>query len=134
MLTDYRTRPGQLFAARIFYRFRRRLFIAMFVAATCTGTSISTAGVPPTFTSVPSVTFPQGFLSSFTITTSGTPAATITQSGNLPGGVKFVNNGDGTATLSGRPGTGLGQVGDHALTFTASNGINPAATQIFTLT
>src|SRR5207244_3667250 len=70
----------------------------------------------------------------FTITTSANPVAKITSSGKLPGGVKFVDNGDGTATLSGRPGGGLGLVGDYPLTFTASNGVSPAGTQNFTLT
>jgi Putative Ig domain len=92
------------------------------------------AATAPTFTSATSVIFPQGIEDTFTITTSGNPVAKITSSGNLPGGVKFVDNGDGTATLSGRPGGGLGLVGDYPLTFTASNGVAPAATQNFTLT
>jgi Putative Ig domain len=92
------------------------------------------ADTAPTFTSATSVTFPQGIEDTFTITTSANPVAKITLSGKLPGGVKFVDNGDGTATLSGRPGIGLGLVGDYALTFTASNGVLPAATQNFTLT
>jgi hypothetical protein len=92
------------------------------------------ADTAPTFTSATSVVFPQGIQDTFTITTSGDPVAKITLSGHLPGGVKFVDNGDGTATLSGRPGGGLGLVGDYALTFTASNGVPPAATQNFTLT
>ena len=92
------------------------------------------ADTAPTFTSATSVTFPQGIQDSFTITTSGDPAAKITSSGHLPGGIKFVDNGDGTATLFGRPGGGNGLLGDYALTFTASNGVPPAATQNFTLT
>src|SRR6059058_711731 len=92
------------------------------------------ADTAPTFTSATSVIFPQGIQDTFTITTSGVPVAKITSSGKLPGGVKFVDNGDGTATLSGRPGGGLGLVGDYPLTFTASNGVPPAGTQNFTLT
>src|SRR5437870_3314443 len=92
------------------------------------------ADTAPTFTSATSVTFPQGIEDTFTITTSANPVAKITSSGKLPGGVKFVDNGDGTATLFGRPGIGLGLLGDHALTFTASNGALPAATQNLTLT
>src|SRR5437773_4071246 len=92
------------------------------------------ADTAPTFTSATSATFPQGIEDIFTITTSGDPVAKITSSGKLPGGIKFVDNGDGTATLSGRPGIGLGLVGDYALTFTASNGVAPAATQNFILT
>ena len=48
--------------------------------------------------------------------------------------MKFVDNGDGTATISGRPGGGQGLIGDYVLTLTASNGMNPPATQNFTLT
>jgi len=92
------------------------------------------ADTAPTFTSATSVIFPQGIEDTFTITTSGNPVAKITSSGKLPGGVKFVDNGDGTATLSGRPGGGLGLVGDYPLIFKASNGVLPAGTQNFTLT
>ena len=92
------------------------------------------AGTAPMFTSPSTVTFPQGVYSSFTVTTSGDPVPTITKAGNLPGGVKFVDNGDGTATISGRPGSGQGLIGDYSLTLTASNGMNPPATQNFTLT
>ena len=92
------------------------------------------ADTAPTFTSPTSVTFPQGIEDSFTITTSGDPVAKITLGGHLPGGVKFVDNGDGTATLFGRPGGGNGLLGDYALTFTASNGVLPTGTQNFTLT
>src|SRR5438270_9044 len=83
------------------------------------------ADTAPTFTSATSVIFPQGIRDIFTITTSGSPVAKITSSGKLPGGVKFVDNGDGTATLFGRPGSGNGLLGDYALTFTASNGVPP---------
>jgi hypothetical protein len=92
------------------------------------------ADTAPSFTSATSVTFPQGVRDTFTIATTGVPVPKITSSGHLPGGVKFVDNGDGTATLSGTPGNGLGLVGDYALTFTASNGVAPNATQNFTLT
>jgi Putative Ig domain len=91
------------------------------------------ADTAPTFTSATSVTFPQGIQDTFTVTTTADPVAKITSSGHLPGGIKFVDNGDGTATLSGRPGSGNGLVGDYNLTFTASNGVAPAGTQNFTL-
>ena len=71
------------------------------------------AGTAPMFTSPSTVTFPQGVYSSFTVTTSGDPVPAITKAGNLPGGVKFVDNGDGTATISGRPGSGQGLIGDY---------------------
>ena len=53
------------------------------------------ADTAPMFTSPSTVTFPQGIYSSFTITTSGNPIPSITQTGHLPGGVKFTDNGDG---------------------------------------
>src|SRR5262249_41527089 len=52
--------------------------------------------------------------------------------GTLPGGVTFVDNHNGTATLSGFP--AAGSAGTYTLTFTASNGVSPNATQTFTLT
>jgi hypothetical protein len=82
------------------------------------------------FTSAPSDTVSYGSPFSFTVTTSsgGTPA--ITKSGQLPVGVSFTDNGNGTATLSGTP-TGRSQ-GVYPLTFYANGG--GFARQSFTLT
>ncbi len=44
----------------------------------------------------------------------------------------FTDNGDGTATLAGTPATGTH--GTYPLIITASNGVNPDATQEFDLT
>src|SRR5438046_10273308 len=60
------------------------------------------ADTAPTFTSATSATFPQGIEDTITITTSANPVAKVTSSGKLPGGVKFVDHGDRTETLSGR--------------------------------
>ena len=113
----------------------RVAFLAL-VAATVAGAIPlgASGGTPPSFTSAATITFPQGFEALFTITTTGSPIPRITESGKLPGGIKFVDNGDGTATLSGRPGNGLGQAGDYFVTLTASNGVSPAATQNFKVT
>src|SRR4051812_27635529 len=110
------------------------LSLAVVILLTCAAAPAVVAASAPSFTSATSVTFPQGVLDNFTVTTTGVPVPKITVSGHLPGGVKFVDNGDGTATLSGVPGNGLGLVGDYPVTFTASNGVAPAATQNFTLT
>jgi hypothetical protein len=70
----------------------------------------------------------------FTVTTSaGVPASpiTLTEIGDLPSGITFVDNGDGTATLSGTAPLSAG--GTFPLTFTASNGVAPDSTQDFTL-
>ena len=56
----------------------------------------------------------------------------ISETGSLPGGVTFVNNNDGTATLAGTPNAGTG--GTYPITITANNGVTPNATQGFTLT
>ena len=72
-----------------------------------------------------------GVSGTFTVTTTGTPAAAILQIGALPGGVTFTDNGDGTATLTGMP--AAGSAGSSALTFTATNSIGPPASQNFTL-
>lgn len=120
-------------APQPFTRLKAALITAT-MAAAFFAPSLAFATSAPLFTSGTAVSFPQNIAGSFTITTSGDPTAVITQTGKLPGGVKFIDNGDGTATLSGRPGNGVGQLGNYPLTFTASNGISPAATQNFTLT
>jgi len=88
--------------------------------------------VAPLITSQNSSTFRVNSYYSFTIEANGTPTPQITYTGGLPGGVGFVDNGDGTATLSGTAAIGAGGVYD--LIFTASNGINPDDSQNFTLT
>jgi hypothetical protein len=89
-------------------------------------------GQPPAFTSAASATFGVGGPGTFTVRTSGSPAAALSESGTLPSGVTFTDNGDGTASLSGTPASGTG--GTYKLTLTASNGAGTDATQSFTLT
>jgi IPT/TIG domain len=90
------------------------------------------AGQAPAITSPASTTLTAGTPGSFTVTTTGSPAPALTESGTLPSGVTFTDNGDGTATLAGTPAAGTG--GKYPLTITAHNGITPDATQSFTLT
>ena len=59
----------------------------------------------------------------FTVTTTGFPTAALSETGALPTGVTFVDNGDGTATLAGTPAAGTG--GTYVLTITAANGVVP---------
>lgn len=56
---------------------------------------------------------------SVTFTSTGSPQATLTSTGALPAGVTFVDNHDGTATLSGTPTAGPG--GEYAITVKATN-------------
>ena len=92
--------------------------------------SAPVSGVPPTITSATSITFQVGVVGSFNVTTSGSPTPALSESGALPGGVTFTDNGNGTGTLSGTPTAS----GTFNFTFTAHNGTNPDATQNFTLT
>jgi len=87
-------------------------------------------GIPPQFTSTSQVTFITGNAGTFTVTVSGLPPPAISSSGTLPSGVTLVDNGNGTATLAGTPATGTR--GIYPLTFTANNGVTPAANQNFT--
>jgi hypothetical protein len=91
---------------------------------------INSVFTSPTITSADHTTFTVGQFGSFTITTTAFPVAAITRMGDLPEGVTFTDNGNGTATLEGTPEPGTG--GIYPLTFTANNGVS--ATQSFTLT
>src|SRR6266852_2597203 len=87
----------------------------------------------PTITSANNTTFTAGAPNTFTVTTSGFLAPpTITETGALPGGVSFTDNGNGTATLAGTPDALTG--GTYSFTITAANGVGSNATQTFTLT
>jgi hypothetical protein len=86
----------------------------------------------PAFTTGAWAVFMPGQAGTFTIATNGYPTAAITESGSLPSGVTFTDNGDGTAALSGTPATGT--AGTYGITLTASNGVSPDATQFLTLT
>jgi hypothetical protein len=86
----------------------------------------------PAITSANSTMFVVGASGSFTVTATGVPTPTITLGGTLPSGITFSDNGNGTATLAGTPASGT--AGIYPLTFTASNGVLPNATQNFTLT
>jgi len=87
---------------------------------------------PPTITSASTATFPEQSPGSFTITTSGIPTPSISETGPLPPGVNFTDHHDGTATISGT--SAASTVGSHLVTISASNGIGAAADQSFTLT
>ena len=87
----------------------------------------------PAITSAAATTFTIGLAGSFTVTTSGFPAPSLTRGGvALPAGILFVDNGNGTGTLSGTPAAGTG--GTYAITFTATNTVGATAPQAFTLT
>jgi len=84
----------------------------------------------PVITSAASTTFMAGQAGSFLVRATGSPTAAISETGALPPGVTFVNNGDGTATLTAAPAANL--AGTFQLRITAANGVGTAATQDFT--
>ena len=83
----------------------------------------------PVITSASAATFTVGEAGSFRVTATGSPAPSLSESGALPSGVTFNSS---TGVLSGTPASGTS--GTYNLTFTASNGVSPDATQSFTLT
>lgn len=87
----------------------------------------------PAFTSPGAATFIVGTAGSFGVTTSGEPpVTTITRTGTLPAGLAYMDNGDGTAVVSGTAGPGSG--GTYAQTLTATNGVGAPAVQTLTIT
>ena len=119
--------------------------ISTFTAGDTTGVGSGTAtvdnqtvsvnvniGQSPVITSGNNTIFTVGAASAFSVTTTGSPNPSITESGALPGGVTFVDNGNGTGTLFGTPAAGTG--GIYNTIFTGQNGFSPSATQSFTLT
>jgi FG-GAP-like repeat len=107
-------------------------FTATSSAGTATQAFVLTIAGPPTITSGDGFTMVTGTYDAYTVTTSGIPAPSLTETGGLPAGVSFTDEGNGTALLAGTPVPGTGGVYD--LTITADNGASPEATQPFTLT
>jgi len=91
-----------------------------------------TVNQAPAITSAASTTFTVGTAGSFTVMTTGNPIAALTETGALPMGVTFVNNGNGTATLAGTPAAGTANT--YSLTINATNSVGSATPQSFTLT
>ena len=66
-----------------------------------TQTFTLTVNQAPAITSAASHDLHGGRGGHFTVTTTGFPTPALSESGTLPTGVTFVDNGNGTATLSG---------------------------------
>ncbi len=95
-------------------------------APTTTTTTTAPRNQAPAFTSDDGTTFHRDAFGSFTVTASGSPQPSLKVSGSLPSGVSFNRT---SGVLSGTP----TKSGLYGLTFTASNGTRPNATQSFTL-
>jgi autotransporter-associated beta strand protein len=86
----------------------------------------------PEILTIDSATFAVENGGKFTVDAIGGPTPALSESGALPLGVTFKDNGDGSATLAGTPKAGTGGV--YHLTITAANAQKSSATQNFTLT
>ena len=71
-------------------------------------------------------TFSVGSAATFTISATGSPKPALTETGALPSGVTFTDNGNGTATLAGTPTS----AGGYNFTITASNGVAPTPPRV----
>jgi hypothetical protein len=96
------------------------------VGTDATQTFTLTVGQAPAITSSSSTTFTQGSSGSFTVTATGFPTPTFSETGVLPFGVTFNST---TGVLSGTPTV----FGTFPITISASNGVGTTATQNFTL-
>ncbi|MGO9874600.1 MAG: fibronectin type III domain-containing protein [Acidimicrobiia bacterium] len=98
------------------------------------GQSIVIAAVPPTITSAATANAQVGSPFTFTVTTTGSPAPVVTETGTLPAGLTFAQaTVDGVASITGITGTpAAGTGGTYPITFTATNP-GGVATQAFSL-
>lgn len=91
-----------------------------------------TVDQPPAFTSARSATFKAGHFRRFIFRTTGFPAATLSERGRLPAGVRFRARDNGTAVLVGRAAR-ADRGRTFVITVTARNGVGGAVHEIFRL-
>ncbi len=96
-----------------------------------TGSTTLTENVAPVITTANAATSIVGTAFSDTVATTGDPTPALTETGALPSGITFTDNGNGTATLAGTAASGSG--GSYPITITATS-TSGTATQVFTLT
>jgi YVTN family beta-propeller protein len=85
----------------------------------------------PAIRRIPTVRTRVGVALRLTVRATGYPAPALAESGPLPGGLSFTDNGDGTATIAGTP--AAGSSGHYPITITATN-TSAASTRHFTIT
>jgi len=106
-------------------------FTATNSTGTTTQTFLLTVFAHPTITSATSAKARVGSTFHLTVKATGTPIPVVTESGKLPKGLKWAENGNGTATLAGTP--RVHQGGVYHLKFLATSSIG-IVTEAFTLT
>ena len=99
--------------------------------APSTGSVTLTVKSALVITSPNSTSFVVGTNGSFTVTTVGYPTPALSETGSLPTGVTFTDNGNGTGTLQGTPASTASGV--FTISFTAQNGAS-SSVQSFMLT
>ena len=95
--------------------------------------AVELSPTPQDITSSDDATATTGQPFSFTVTTTGTPTPRLSETGTLPRKLTFTDNGNGTATISGK----AKKVGSSELVFTATFGKGSGkyvVLQVFTLT
>jgi hypothetical protein len=114
---------------------RSGVFTFTLVAVNATGRATQAVTITvyqaPEITSTDSKSATVGTAFSFTVKTTGSPAAAISKSGALPSKLTLTDNGNGTATISGTPAAGTG--GEYPIVLRATN-LAGTDTQDFTLT
>ena len=88
----------------------------------------STTAAAPKLGGAASVSVDAGAPFNVAVTSTGKPTPALSASG-LPGGVTFVDNGDGTGALAGSTSV----AGTYLITLRAANGVDPDAVRTFTL-
>lgn len=83
--------------------------------------------VAPAITSASTLYIHAGTAMKFSVTTTGSPSPTLSESGTLPPGLAFATSGAGTATISGTPGASA--TIRYAVTIVATNGVGSPAIQ-----
>jgi YVTN family beta-propeller protein len=100
-------------------------------AGTATQSFTMTVWKAPAITKIPTTTATIGTKLDLALTATGYDTPVLTESGTLPGGLKFTSTGNGKAAISGTPAAGT--AGNRAITITATNQLG-ATSQTFTLT
>jgi len=100
-------------------------------AGTTTQSFVINVTAAPAITTAASATATTGYAFSFGVSATGAPTPAMTETGALPRGLTWVDNGNGKATLAGTPSAGQGGV--YLLTFEATNSLGTNM-QTYTLT
>ena len=94
------------------------------------GSAQPVLSIPPAVVRVPTTTAQVGTNLSVAVIAQGYPVPALGESGTLPSNLTFLDNGNGTGSISGVPQRGSG--GSYAVTITATNA-SGASSQTFTL-